>query len=88
MKAQRVIARRGFLYSSVGSSLLLAGCKGVSGEQQLGSDLEAPGEGVFVRLLKESLEAEGLDISIKGVDDHRQEETTDWVLARLSSTRS
>jgi len=40
---------------------------------------QTPGEGVFVRLLRERLQAEGLDIGIKGVDDHRQEETIAWV---------
>jgi len=44
---------------------------------------QAPGKGVFVRLLRERLVAEGLDIEIKGVDDHRQDETIDWVAARV-----
>ena len=48
----------------------------------------APGEGVFVRLLRERLRAEGLDIGIKGVDDYRQEETISWVLARVSPSES
>ncbi len=41
-----------------------------------------PGEGVFVRLLKERLRAEALEIGIKGIDDHRQEEAIDWVSKR------
>jgi predicted secreted protein len=49
---------------------------------------EAPGEGVFVRLLRERLQVEGLDIRIKGVDDYRQEETISWVLARVSRGES
>ena len=43
---------------------------------------QAPGEGVFVRLLRDRLQVEGLDIGIKGVDDHRQEEAIAWVSER------
>jgi predicted secreted protein len=48
-------------------------------------DGQAPGEGVFIELLGKRLQAEGLDIGIKGIDDFRQEEAIAWVLARLSS---
>jgi predicted secreted protein len=44
---------------------------------------QAPGEGVFIRLLRERLNAEGLDIGIKGVDDHRQQEAIQWMLERV-----
>ncbi len=44
---------------------------------------EAPGEGVFIRLLKTRLRAEGLSIGIKGVDDHRQQETMAWLSQRI-----
>ena len=41
-----------------------------------------PGEGIFVRMLRERFKAEKLEIAIKGVDDHRQEEAIAWVEAR------
>lgn len=41
-----------------------------------------PGEGVFIRMLRERLQAEKLDIAIKGVDDHRQEEAIRWMQER------
>jgi predicted secreted protein len=44
---------------------------------------QAPGQGVFIRLLRDRLKAEGLDIGIKGVDDHRQEEAVEWVSKRV-----
>jgi len=44
---------------------------------------QGPGEGVFVRLLKERLKAEGLDIGIKGIEDHRQQEAIEWLLKRV-----
>jgi len=42
-----------------------------------------PGEGVFMRLLRQRLKAEGLDIGIKGIDDHRQQEAIEWVSKRV-----
>jgi len=44
---------------------------------------QAPGQGVFVRLLKSRLKAEDLELPVKGVDDHRQEETIAWLTDRL-----
>ncbi len=41
-----------------------------------------PGEGVFVRLLRARVKAEGLDIGFKGIDEQRQQEAIDWVAAR------
>lgn len=41
------------------------------------------GEGVFIRLLRKALAQENLDIAIKGVDDHRQEEAIEWALDRI-----
>ena len=41
-------------------------------------------EGVFIRLLKQRLESEGLDICIKGIDDHRQQKAVEWILNRIS----
>ena len=41
-------------------------------------------EGVFIRLLKQRLEAEGLNICIKGIDDHRQQKAVEWILNRIS----
>lgn len=43
---------------------------------------QVSGEGVFVRLLKQRIRAEGLNVDLKGVDDHRQEETIAWVAKR------
>lgn len=43
-------------------------------------------EGVFIRLLRETLEREKMtDVEIKGLDDHRQEEAIKWVRSRLSA---
>jgi predicted secreted protein len=42
-----------------------------------------PGEGVFIRLLEQRLKAESLDIDVKGIDDHRQQEAVDWVSQRV-----
>ena len=36
-------------------------------------------EGVFMRLLRLQLQAEGFNIGFKGIDDHRQHETIEWV---------
>lgn len=44
---------------------------------------QAPGPGVFARLLHARLQAEGLQIDLKGVDDYRQEETILWVSERI-----
>jgi len=41
------------------------------------------GQGVFIRLLRETLAAEGLDIDIMGVADHEQEKAIEWVLERI-----
>ncbi len=41
-------------------------------------------EGVFIRLLRQRLKAEGFDICIKGIDDHRQQHATEWILTRIS----
>jgi len=49
---------------------------------------QAPGEGVFVKLLRKRLQAESLNIGIKGIDDHRQEEAIAWILARVSPSES
>jgi len=42
-----------------------------------------PGEGIFFRMLAETLKEKGLPIPIKGIDDHRQEETMKWLDERL-----
>lgn len=42
-----------------------------------------PGEGVFIRLLRQRLQAEKLDIGIKGIDDLHQEDAIAWVTERL-----
>jgi predicted secreted protein len=44
---------------------------------------QGPGEGVFVRLLRQRLTEEGLNIEIKGVDDYRQDESIQWVSERV-----
>jgi predicted secreted protein len=44
-------------------------------------------EGVFIRLLRKRLQAEGLDIEIVGIDDHRQQKAIDWVLKRIPRRR-
>ncbi|MEA2064435.1 MAG: hypothetical protein U9P14_12095, partial [Gemmatimonadota bacterium] len=44
---------------------------------------QAPGEGVFIRVLRQALEAENLDIDIKGIDDHAQEKVIAWVEERI-----
>lgn len=43
----------------------------------------APGEGIFFRLLRKRLEKEGIQIGIKGVDDHRQQEAIDWLSRQM-----
>ena len=50
-----------------------------------GPDKEGPGEGegVFLRLIRERLEQEQLDIPICGVADHEQEKAIQWVLERV-----
>ena len=49
-----------------------------------GPDKEGPGEGegVFLRLIRERLEQEKLDIPICGMADHEQERAIQWVLER------
>jgi predicted secreted protein len=44
----------------------------------------APGEGIFIRLLRKRLEKEGLQIGIQGVDDHRQQEAIDWLSDQMA----
>ena len=44
---------------------------------------QGPGEGVFIQHLKNRLETEGLNIPLKGVDDHRQEESIRWVQKQI-----
>ena len=41
-------------------------------------------EGVFIRLLRLRLNAEGFDIRIKGIDDHCQLQATEWILKRAN----
>jgi len=41
------------------------------------------GQGVFIRLLKERLAAENLDIEVEGVADHEQEAAIKWVKERV-----
>jgi predicted secreted protein len=43
-------------------------------------------EGVFIRLLRERLRAEGLEIGFKGIDEQRQQEAIDWVSAHVRPT--
>ena len=44
------------------------------------------GEGVFIRILRETLERERLtDVGLKGLDDHRQQEAVEWVRSRLGA---
>jgi predicted secreted protein len=45
----------------------------------------APGEGIFIRLLRERFGKEGIKLGIKGVDDHRQQEAIDWVSGQILS---
>lgn len=40
------------------------------------------GTGVFIRLLKQRLQAEGLEVPIHGIDDHCQQRAIDWILDR------
>jgi predicted secreted protein len=42
-----------------------------------------PGRGVFIRLLTDRLQNENLSVDIKGVDDHRQQESIEWIMRRL-----
>jgi predicted secreted protein len=42
-------------------------------------------EGIFIMRLREALKNEKLDVPIKGVDDHRQEETIAWLKQRLGA---
>jgi predicted secreted protein len=42
-----------------------------------------PGRGTFIKLLMDRLQSENLSIDIKGVDDHRQQESIDWLVKRL-----
>jgi predicted secreted protein len=41
-----------------------------------------PGEGVFIKLLRQRLKAERLEIAVRGIDDHNQQEAVDWVFSR------
>jgi len=41
------------------------------------------GQGVFIRLLKQRLAAENLDIEVEGVADHEQEAAIEWVKERV-----
>ncbi len=45
-----------------------------------------PGQGILIRELRKGLAREGLDIELKGIDDHRQEEAIAWVQERISAT--
>ncbi len=47
---------------------------------------QVPGEGILIRELRKKLAREGLDIGLKGIDDHRQEEAIAWVRERLTKT--
>ena len=40
-------------------------------------------EGVFIRLLRQGLKAEGLDVGVQGIDGHCQQLAIDWVLTRI-----
>lgn len=42
-----------------------------------------PGAGVFVEALKAALEKHGIDTPVKGIDDHRQNESIEWLKERL-----
>jgi len=44
----------------------------------------APGEGVFIRLLRNRFVKEGIKVGIRGVDDHRQQEAIDWVSRQIA----
>jgi predicted secreted protein len=48
-----------------------------------GSPTCGASDGVFLRLLRQRLSGEGLDIGIKGIDDQSQQEAIEWVLQRL-----
>ena len=41
------------------------------------------GVGVFIRLFRERLDREGLDVEILGVADHKQQEAIDWLAQRI-----
>ena len=45
-----------------------------------------PGEGIFIRELRRRLAQQGLEIQLKGIDDHRQEEAIAWVRERIGAT--
>ena len=44
---------------------------------------QVDGEGVFIRMLRETLAEEGLNIGLLGVADHHQCEAIDWDMERL-----
>lgn len=52
-------------------------------EKTWGGDRVVPGEGAFINQLRLAMAAEGLDIGIKGVTDHQQEEAIAWVKERV-----
>jgi predicted secreted protein len=39
-------------------------------------------EGIFIKLLRQRLTSEGVQVEMVGVEDHRQQEVVDWVLKR------
>ncbi len=42
-----------------------------------------PGEGVFFEVLRQELARRGIEVPIKGIDDHRQAETIEWLKQRV-----
>ncbi|MFC2076969.1 hypothetical protein ACFLT7_07790, partial [candidate division KSB1 bacterium] len=52
-------------------------------EKTWGGDQVVPGEGAFINQLRTALDHEEIKIGIKGVTDHRQEESIEWVKTRL-----
>jgi predicted secreted protein len=40
-------------------------------------------EGVFIRLLRQRLQAEGVGIDIAGIDDHSQQHAIEWIAKRV-----
>jgi predicted secreted protein len=47
------------------------------------NDLHQPGIGVYIRLLKERLSEEQIEVEILGVADHEQEKAIDWLAQRV-----
>jgi len=46
-----------------------------------------PGQGIFLRELAQALVRKGIEIPIKGIDDHRQEEAVQWLDQQLAAPK-